>query len=73
MTTQRCTPSSAELLPCPFCGGVAEPWDANHTSVQGFEIVCINGRCGAATGLFPTKPMALRAWNTRAALAAGAM
>ena len=52
-----------EMLPCANCGGIAifgRP-DLGH------QIFCANAKCGMMSGIFPTKPMARRAWNTRAA------
>jgi hypothetical protein len=54
-----------ELLPCPHC-------DRHERGVLedgiGWLIECPN--CGARTGTFPTKPMAITAWNRRAGYSA---
>lgn len=50
------------LLPCPFCGS-----EAKHAFEEGvWHLVrCENRKCGTQSGIFPTKPLALRIWNTR--------
>jgi hypothetical protein len=51
-----------ELLPCPLCGS-----DANYAAEEGvWHLVrCTNRKCELQSGIFPTKPWAIRIWNTR--------
>jgi Lar family restriction alleviation protein len=61
--TNPAPPPSIELLPCPFCGGEADP--TQHFAPEDkapFWIDC-NG-CEAALA-YPTKEEAYKAWNTR--------
>lgn len=64
---------SAELLPCPFCGGSAEFAsidDADSDDFGGEFIQCIHHACAASSMLiFPTmadaKPLLIEKWNRR--------
>jgi Lar family restriction alleviation protein len=61
--TNPAPPPSIELLPCPFCGGEADPTQHFAPEVKApFWIDC-NG-CEAALA-YPTKEEAYKAWNTR--------
>ena len=51
----------AELMPCPFCGGVAK-----HTYVID-EHWCFCTACGASVKTANTRQHAIDAWNTRTA------
>lgn len=48
---------------CPCCNSAAV-----HAAEEGvWHLVrCTNRKCGMQSGIFPTKPMAFRCWNTRA-------
>ena len=61
--------NASELLPCPFCAGV--PSYAFEEGVWHL-VRCTNLKCGTHSGIFPTKPMAVRAWNTRASAVSSA-
>jgi hypothetical protein len=52
----RIQPISAELLPCPFCGG------SNIEALDNFDWVCCQD-CGAS--LEDVEPSARELWNTR--------
>ncbi len=60
-----------ELLPCPFCGGEANPelsWSKDREVVN---VRCINwgdGGCLGAGANSRSEEEATAAWNTRAAL-----
>lgn len=64
---------SAELLPCPFCGGSAEFAsidDADSDDFGGEYVQCTNHACAASSMLiFPTmadaKPLLIEKWNRR--------
>lgn len=51
-----------ELLPCPFCGGLAKP--ANTFSAK--SIRCSNDKCSVQTLFYQIENPAIEAWNTRA-------
>lgn len=44
---------------CPFCGGEAKTYGA-----VGYYVACT--RCGAESGVFDRKTLAVQAWNRRA-------
>ena len=50
-----------KLLPCPFCGGEAETFEASEDS---FSILCTG--CGVETPYLPYLTEAIAAWNRRA-------
>ena len=52
---------SNTLLPCPFCGGEAETFEASEDS---FSILCTG--CGVETPYLPYLTEAIAAWNRRA-------
>jgi hypothetical protein len=52
--------TDAKLLPCPFCQD-NEP--ERVEGMIGWMVHCPN--CHAQTGQFPTRPLAIRAWNRR--------
>lgn len=58
---------SADLLPCPWCGGCAEI-DETFGSVPGWAVSCATDDClGYKTfGSYARKADAAKAWNTRA-------
>ena len=51
----------AELKPCPFCGGEAEPWQ--HMN-GGWMIRC--KKCASKTALYMLLNVAVEIWNKRA-------
>jgi Lar family restriction alleviation protein len=51
---------SNTLLPCPFCGGEAETFEASEDS---FSILCTG--CGVETPYLPYLTEAIAAWNSR--------
>lgn len=56
------------ILPCPFCGGVAE-YDNNKTSHYGFDVPgveCRNDGCGYVRNFAGSKEEAIKMWNRRA-------
>lgn len=61
-----------ELLPCPFCGGVADFVDVNDEDGRGIAVACDG--CGVGSRIYyPLKDDATRpagdAWNERAGAA----
>lgn len=59
------TPTRADLLPCPFCGGEAKHYHHTPTGIMNTDhIECDN--CSNGTCLHETKAEAVTAWNTRA-------
>jgi Lar family restriction alleviation protein len=50
-----------KLLPCPFCGGEAETFEASEDS---FSVLCTG--CGVETPYLPYLTEAIAAWNRRA-------
>jgi hypothetical protein len=55
------------LLPCPFCGSSASPWDYDTSRGEVFGVCCSNNDCPAdvyAEG--DSRELADAAWNTRA-------
>ena len=60
------TPTSDELLPCPFCGGEAVVRRGNVSKL--YYVRCSNIECAALpiTDGFSTEGQAARAWNRRA-------
>lgn len=66
---------AVELLPCPFCGGVAAHGlveDEDSPEDSGHYIQCTDPRCGASTNLQfacgdDPKPLLTEQWNRRAA------
>ena len=56
---------SERLLPCPFCGGNAEPYMSpyNSDNERMGAIACPG--CGAETAFFETIDQAVSAWNQR--------
>ena len=52
----------AELKPCPVCGG--HPQWLIYSDVENL-VRCTNKNCGCETGIFTTKGLATKAWNTR--------
>jgi Lar family restriction alleviation protein len=52
-----------KLLPCPFCGGEAETFEASEDS---FSILCTG--CGVETPYLPYLTEAIAAWNRRVIL-----
>ena len=50
----------AELKPCPFCGGEAEPWQPLN---GGWMIRC--KKCASKTGLYRLLNVAVEKWNKR--------
>lgn len=59
---------SAELKPCPFCGGEAEP--INASPFDGWHCRC--KRCDIEGNEWLDEATAIRAWNRRATPAPGA-
>jgi Lar family restriction alleviation protein len=59
---------TAELKPCPFCGGEAsEVEDQGHSTA--YNVGCFNGDCTIEPNTWAdTKAEAIAAWNTRADL-----
>lgn len=57
------------LLPCPCCGGVAEPYHRDYGGGRSNMdwVCCIEDDCGLQTGAHETKSLAAAAWNRRAA------
>lgn len=51
-----------DLLPCPFCGGVAEL--TGHQAPE-FWVRCDRIGCKSSTEAFGSKDKAIAAWNTR--------
>jgi hypothetical protein len=49
---------------CAHCGGRA----SFGSPPIGFQIECNSPKCATTSGLFPTKPMVLSAWNKRAVI-----
>lgn len=60
MTDNRTT----ELLPCPFCGGEAEPFNPFDNADGTWCVLC--SECASATGFEQTEAEAIAAWNARA-------
>lgn len=55
-----------DLLPCPFCGGPAEMWNAFSNPKRPAWIACM-GRCAVlVTDEHKTTEEAIKTWNTRA-------
>jgi hypothetical protein len=48
-----------DLKDCAHCGGRSSFASPDF----GYQIYCNNMKCGAMSGIWPTKPMAVRAWN----------
>jgi hypothetical protein len=69
MTDDLKAPGVPELLPCPFCGEAAHVYTSQHHIFLD-SIGCPNEDCGVqpSTDYLP-EPMAIAAWNRRAALA----
>ena len=60
MTTER---AGLKPLPCPFCGEhPTGPFDQKYPDAVMFAIQC---KCGVNVCGYPSKPLALRAWNLR--------
>lgn len=53
----------SELLPCPFCGGEAEPFNPFDNADGTWCVLC--SECASATGFEQTEAEAIAAWNTR--------
>ena len=54
----------SELLPCPFCGGEAEPFNPFDNADGTWCVLC--SECAAATGFEQTEAEAIATWNIRA-------
>jgi len=53
-----------KLKTCPFCGSVEIRIETNNTGIGIFYYgLCLN--CSTKTGIFPTKKLAIKNWNTR--------
>lgn len=52
------------LLPCPFCGGEAEPFNPFGETDGTWTVLC--GECAASVGFEQTEAEAIAAWNARA-------
>ena len=48
---------------CPCCGDASD-YDTDE-EIDGWFAFCMNRSCGCRSGIFPTRPMARNAWNTR--------
>src|SRR5690606_786720 len=60
-------PVSADLKPCPFCGGPAEVWRRSHDLPRRRAWVGCMGRCTVLVSReHETDAEAIAAWNTRA-------
>ena len=58
----------AELLPCPFCGGIVEMKVTKHIP-KGYDYTPRCQRtfcCGRLTKKYPDKEVAIAMWNRRA-------
>ena len=53
------------LLPCPFCGGEAM---VEYDTINPFEYAVFCGDCGVMTTTSEEEKMAVKIWNTRAAV-----
>lgn len=63
--------TAPKLKPCPFCGGPAEIWKANHN--RSAWIACM-GRCATVISReHKTDAEAIAAWNTRTPTLADAL
>lgn len=62
MTANR--PEPGALLPCPFCGGGAECFGCDHSTMKLCRVVC--RFCTASGHNHSTRADAIAAWNTRA-------
>ena len=51
-----------ELRPCPFCGGSAT---MHSTLLKDGDHIIVCNKCGAASGYFPNREEAVRAWDRR--------
>jgi hypothetical protein len=56
----------SDLLPCPFCGGVATLFRSCDTFGGWYVECCDNGGCHSTTKNCKTAQEAADAWNTRA-------
>lgn len=64
MTDSATDNQTTELLPCPFCGGEAEPFNPFDNADGTWCVLC--SECAAATGFEQTEAEAIAAWNARA-------
>ena len=51
-----------KLLPCPFCGGEAQPWRGGFNGPI-YAVTCLV--CDAWSGDAESEPAAIAAWNRR--------
>jgi Lar family restriction alleviation protein len=56
---------TAELKPCPMCGGNAALYPVAKND-PGALVRCIRDECGLKTRMHPTNAVAIAAWNKRA-------
>lgn len=68
----RCPPMPrvkppTELLRCPFCGKVPEPFPNEEYEGRGYGVLCVTPGCAATRADWPTRAEANAAWNTRCA------
>ena len=63
MNTPDPLPVMPELLPCPFCGNLAD----HERGATHYWVACQDVDCGAETRAELTCEAAIAAWNTRAA------
>lgn len=60
-----------ELRNCPFCGGEAKLEQIQEATLDKYVVTCNNSNCCAFymgyidEGLYPTKTLAIEAWNRR--------
>ena len=58
-----------ELLPCPFCGGMAgirhfQPYRRNNNNCYyGYFVICLD--CLTSSDNYPSAEAAVKHWNTR--------
>lgn len=60
------SPADQVLLPCPFCGGPAEIWNAHQNPKRTAWIACMGRCCVLVSKEHETTEEAIQAWNTRA-------